>query len=45
MNAVVAPPETLTLTPPDPVKPVAAEQASGMVKLRPTATNDNQIVF
>ena len=34
MNAVMLnPPETLVLTPPEPVKPVAAEQASGMVKL------------
>jgi uncharacterized protein YaaN involved in tellurite resistance len=34
MNDVALnPPETLTLTPPEPVKPVAVEQASGMVKL------------
>lgn len=33
MNAVLSPPDTLTLTPPEPVKPVATEQAAGMVKL------------
>ncbi len=34
MNAVVLnPPETLVLTPPEPVKPVATEQASSMVKI------------
>jgi len=33
MNAVVNAPETLTLTPPEPVKPVAPEQASSMVKV------------
>ncbi|MFM8331079.1 MAG: hypothetical protein ACKN9T_05270, partial [Candidatus Methylumidiphilus sp.] len=32
-DVVLSPPETLTLTPPEPVKPVAAEQASAMVKL------------
>lgn len=33
MNAVVNPPETLVLTPPEPVKTVVADQASSMVKL------------
>ncbi len=33
MNAVANPSETLTLTPPEPVKPVAPEQASSLVKL------------
>ncbi len=33
MNAAASPTETLTLTPPEPVKPVVAEQASSMVKL------------
>ena len=32
-DSALSPPETLTLTPPEPVKPVVAEQASGMVKL------------
>ena len=33
MNAVANPTETLTLTPPEPVKPVAPDQASSLVKL------------
>jgi len=32
-DVVINPPETLTLTPPEPVKPVPVESASGMVKL------------
>jgi uncharacterized protein YaaN involved in tellurite resistance len=39
------PPDTLVLTPPEPVKPVATEQASGMVKLdgQTLATLDDKV--
>ncbi len=46
MNAVVLnPPETLVLTPPEPVKPVATAQASAMVKLdgQTLATLDDKV--